>query len=99
MLVLVIIGAVISSSILITFGTVIGALLIMVVFITLCFITVTVILIRSKQALRMEFEHFKANMNEHPVIYEDLQESPPPIIDLRQNTAYISTISKTGTSM
>ena len=72
---------------------------IVIVFITSIFITTTVILIKSKQALREEFNLFKAKMKKQPVIYEEIGQlqdslkSSSPAIDIGENTAYVSAIS------
>ena len=59
----------------------------------------TVVLIKSKRALRVEFNLFRAKTKEPPVIYEEitqlqdsLKSSSPPI-DIGENTAYVSVIN------
>ena len=88
-----------SSSIIITLGTVIVAMFVVIVFITSIFTAITATLIRSKQALRAELELLKvAKMKEQPIIpvYEEIAQlqdslkSSSPTIDTGENTAYVS---------
>ena len=87
------------SSIVITLGAVIGVMFIMIVFIVLLFTAILTILLKSKQALRVELDVLKAKMKEQPVIYEEIAQlqdslkSSSPTIDVGENTAYVSVIS------
>ena len=93
------VGATVSSSIVIVLGAVIGAMFIVIAFITSIFTAITAVLIRSKQALRVEHELLKAKMKEQTTpVYEEitqlriqdsLKSSSPPI-DTGENTAYVS---------
>ena len=64
-----------------------------IIIITATFIAVTVILMRSKRALRVDLELLKTKVNEQP-IYEELAhdsiKSSSPPIDTGENTAYVS---------
>ena len=80
----------------IALGAVIGAMLIIIIFITLLFTSMSTILFKSKQALRSELNLLQAKIKEQPVIYEEitglqdsLKSSSPPI-DVGENTAYVS---------
>ena len=61
-------------------------------------ISIIVLLIRSKKALRREMASLKDKMKEQPAIYEELSDyvhkpqssSPTDSIDTGRNTAYIS---------
>jgi hypothetical protein len=84
--------------IVITLGAVIGAMFILIIFITLLFTSMTTILLKSKWALRLELDLLQAKAKEQPVIYEEiaqlqdsLKSSSPPI-DVGENTAYVSAI-------
>ena len=91
------IGAGVSSSV-VPFGTVTGAMSIVIVFIISIFTASIAILIKSKRALRVELDILKAKMKE-PVIYEEIAQlqdslkSSSPTIDVGENTAYESAIS------
>ena len=81
--------------IVIALGAVIGAMLLVIIFITLLFTSIT---IKSKQALRLELDLLHAKVKEQPVIYEEitqlqdsLKSSSPPI-DVGENTAYVSVV-------
>ena len=86
----------------ITFGTVyyaIGAMLIVIGFISLIFIIIAAILVRSKRALRMQLNLLRDKMKEQPVIYDEiiqLQDSSFPTIDIGKNTAYGSAFGMEG---
>ena len=72
---------------------------IVIVFITLLFTAILTILLKSKQALRVELDLLKAKMKEQPVIYEEIAQlqdslkSSSPTIDVGENTAYVSVIN------
>ena len=83
------------------FGTAMGAMTVIIVIITIVFILITVALVRSRRALRVDLEHLKAKTIEQPAIYEELDyvhmmatkpaaSSPTISIDTGQNTAYLS---------
>ena len=75
------------------FGVTTGAMGMAIIIITATFIAVTVILMRSKRALRVDLELLKTKVNEQP-IYEELAhdsiKSSSPPIDTGENTAYVS---------
>ena len=84
--------------IVITLGAVLGVMFIVIIFITILFTTMTTILLKSKQALRLELDLLQAKVKEQPVIYEEitqlqdsLKSSSPPI-DVGENTAYVSAV-------
>ena len=83
-----VIDAALLSSIVITLGAVIGVMFIVIVFITLLFTAILTILLKSKQALRVELDLLKAKMKEQPVIYEEIAQlqdslkSSSPTIDI-----------------
>ena len=85
--------------IVIALGAVIGAMFIMIVIITSLFILMATILLKSKQALRVELNLLKAKMKEQPVIYEEIAQlqdslkSSSPTIDIGENAAYVSVIN------
>ena len=70
-----------------------------IVSITLISITISTILLKSKQALRLELDHLQAKLKEEPVIYEEIAQlqdslkSLSPATDVGENTAYVSAIS------
>ena len=91
--------------IVIALGAVIGAMLIVIIFITLLFTSMTMILLKSKQALRLELDLLQAKVKEQPVIYEEiaqlqdsLKSSSPPI-DVGENTAYVSAVCMNAYAM
>ena len=92
-------GAVVLSSTVIPFGAVIGAMFTVMVVIILIFITTTAILIKSRQALRLELNLVQAKVKEQQVIYEEIAQvqdslkSSSPTIDVGENTAYVSAIA------
>ena len=96
-----VIGPNTPSAIVISCGATIGAMFVVVVFITSLFIATIVMLIRSKRravrALRAELVLLKAKtVKEQPVIYEEVPQlqdslkSSSPSIDVGENTAYVS---------
>ena len=56
-------------------------------------------LLKSKEALRLELDHLHARLKEQPVIYEEIGQlqdslkSSSLAIDVGENTAYVSAIS------
>ena len=74
-------------------GVTTGVFGVTIILITATFITFTVIMIRSKRALRVDLEFLKTKLNEQP-IYEELAhdsiKSSSPPIDTGENTAYVS---------
>ena len=75
-----------------------GVMALLIIVIVTTFISVTVILIRSKRVLRVDLERLKTKTIEQPPIYEELDCVAPtatkpassPTIDIGQNTAYLS---------
>ena len=74
-----------------------GVMALLIIVIVTAFISVTVILIRSKRVLRVDLERLKTKTIEQPPIYEELDCVAPtakpassPTIDIGQNTAYLS---------
>ena len=88
-----------SPVIVIILGAVIGAMFIVIVFITSMSITITAILLKSKRALRVKLDILQAKVKEEPVIYEEIAQlqdslkSSSPTIDVGENTAYVSAIN------